>query len=94
MGSDVPSLRLGNRNDLWYQGGGAFQPWTFGYVGRPSSGNRGLATMFDVSADIQVNAHSSVGMYFAQAQGKAVTSAIYPDGKHARLGYVEFGYRF
>ncbi|OFV99879.1 MAG: hypothetical protein A3H28_06930 [Acidobacteria bacterium RIFCSPLOWO2_02_FULL_61_28] len=92
--TDVHSLRLGNRNDLWYQGGGAFQPWTFGYVGRPSGGNRGLATLFDLSADIQVNAHSSVGMYFAQAQGKAVTSSTYPNGKHARFGYVEFAYRF
>ena len=36
--SDVHSLRLANRNDLWYSGGGAFQPWTFGYTGRPSNG--------------------------------------------------------
>ena len=21
-------------NDLWYLGGGAYQPWTFGYTGR------------------------------------------------------------
>ena len=32
--SDIHSLRLANRNDLWYSGGGAFQPWTFGYTGR------------------------------------------------------------
>ena len=31
--ADVHSLRLADANDLWYQGGGAFQPRTFGYVG-------------------------------------------------------------
>jgi hypothetical protein len=28
------SIRLATGNDLWYQGGGAFQPATFGYVSR------------------------------------------------------------
>jgi hypothetical protein len=28
--TDVHSLALGNHNDLWYTGGGVFQPWTFG----------------------------------------------------------------
>ena len=92
--TDVHSLRLAHQNDLWYQGGGAFQPWTFGYVGRTSNGRRGLATMFDVSADFQVNAHINVNAYFAHAEGKTVTSSIYPSGKHARFGYVELGYRF
>ena len=26
------------RNDLWYSGGGVYQPWTFGYTGRSTSG--------------------------------------------------------
>lgn len=92
--SEAHSLRLAESNDLWYQGGGAFQPWTFGYAGRPAGGNRGLATMFDVSADYQVNSRLSVGSYFAHAQGKLVPSSIYPAGKNARFGYLEFGYRF
>lgn len=92
--TDVHSLRLANRNDLWYAGGGAFQPWTFGYTGRPSNGNLGLATLFDVSADVNVNAHLAISGYFAAAQGKALTNSIYPNGKKARFGYIEFGYRF
>src|SRR5712691_8731203 len=32
--TDVHSLRVANGNDLWYSGGGAFQPSTFGYTGR------------------------------------------------------------
>lgn len=37
--ADVHTLRLADRNDLWYSGGGAFQPGTFGYTGRPSKVN-------------------------------------------------------
>jgi hypothetical protein len=92
--SELHWLRLANANDLWYQGGGAFQPWTFGYIGRPSSGARGLGTLWDVSADYQVNANVSIGGYFALVQGKRVVSALYPRGDDAQLGYVELGYRF
>jgi hypothetical protein len=92
--SELHWLRLANANDLWYQGGGAFQPWTFGYIGRPSNGARGLGTLWDISADYQVNANVSVGGYFAVVQGKSVVSALYPRGRDAHLGYVELGYRF
>ncbi len=36
VSSEFHALRLSNANDLWYGGGGVFQPWTFGYVGRPA----------------------------------------------------------
>jgi hypothetical protein len=92
--SELHWLRLTNRSDLWYQGGGAFQPWSFGYIGRPSNGARGLATYWDLSVDYQVSARVSLGGYLAMAQGKAVISSIYPRGDDARLGYIELGYRF
>jgi hypothetical protein len=88
------SLRLAASADLWYQGGGAFQPWTFGYVGRPSNGGRGLANVWDIGTDYTVNSTVSIGGYFAVAQGKSVMQAIYPDGRNARLGYLELSYRF
>jgi hypothetical protein len=44
--SEVHALRLASASDLWYLGGGAFQPKTFGYTGRPSNGNRGLANVW------------------------------------------------
>jgi len=92
--TEFHSLRLTDRNDFWYQGGGAFQPWTFGYTGRPSGGNRGLATLWESSADYQVNPRVGLGFYFANAQGKLVPAGIYPEGRDARLGYVELNYRF
>jgi hypothetical protein len=92
--SEVHSLSLARRNDLWYQGGGAFQPWTFGYIGRVSGRERGLATLFDISADYQVNPKLSVNGYYANAQGGGVMKAIYPSGPDAQLAYAELIYRF
>ena len=48
---DVHGLWLSNAKDLWYSGGGAFQPTTFGFNGRPSGGARSLATLYDISGD-------------------------------------------
>ena len=92
--SDIHSLRLANRNDLWYSGGGAFQPWTFGYTGRTSNGQLGLATLCDVSADYAVNAHVAIGTYYGHAAGKLVMQSIYPLGKNANLGFLEMTFKF
>jgi hypothetical protein len=91
--TDVHSVALANRNDLWYSGGGMFQPWTFGYTGRPSNGQSGLATLFDVSADYNVNPHASLGVYYGHAAGKTVAQSVYPRGKSADFGYLELTFR-
>ena len=91
--TDIHALTLADRNDLWYSGGGMFQAWTFGYVGRPSNGNRGLATVFDASADYSVNPHVSVGLYYGHAAGKSVIQSIYPSGRNANFGYLELNFR-
>ena len=91
--SDVHALALANRNDLWYSGGGMFQPWTFGFTGRPSNGQSGLATLFDVNADYNFNAHASFGVYYGHAAGKAVVQSIYPNGRNANFGYLELTFR-
>jgi hypothetical protein len=91
--TDVHSLALANRNDLWYNGGGVYQPWTFGYTGRPSNGQLGLATLSDVSADYNISPHASVGLYYSHAAGKLVVQSIYPSGRNANFGYVELTLR-
>jgi hypothetical protein len=91
---EVHSLRTANEADLWYQGGGAFQPWTFGYVGRASGGKRGMATMADISADYQINRKLSLGAYFANVWGRDLIEGIYPGDKNALLGYLELTCRF
>jgi hypothetical protein len=92
--SDAHFLRLGNKNDLWYTGGGAFQPSTFGYVGRPSNGSQSLANVYDVSVDYQVNPHLTLTGYYAGATGRAVIQKIYPDGGTGQFGYAELNWKF
>jgi hypothetical protein len=93
--SDVHGLWLANGHDLWYTGGGAFQPWTFGFQGRPSSnGATGLATLYDISGDYKWKHGISLGLYFGYAQGGPVIKAIYPANANGALGYTELNYTF
>jgi hypothetical protein len=92
--SDVHSLWLSSRKDSWYSGGGAFQPRTFGYTGRPSGGLRGLANVWDASADYRVSPHWGVGFYYGHAWGKGVLHSIYPKQPNGDFGYTELLYRF
>jgi hypothetical protein len=92
--SDVHGLWLANSHDLWYSGGGAFQPWTFGFNGRPSNGATGLATLYDISGDYQVTRALSLGLYVGYARGGRVVQSIFPGDSNAKLGFAEVNYRF
>ncbi len=94
VSSEFHSLRLTNANDLWYSGGGAFQPWTFGYTGRSTSGRRSLANLYDTQLDYRLNPSLTLTGYIGYAQGLAVMEEIYPKGKDGKFGYLEFLYRF
>ena len=92
--SDIHGLWLTNGHDLWYAGGGAFQPWTFGFNGRPANGSTGLATLYDISADLQATRALGLGVYFGYARGGAVVQHIFPGNSNAKFGFVEANYRF
>lgn len=95
--TDVRHLRLSDGKDLWYVGGGAFQKNTFGYVGRPSGGNRSLGTLFDLSVDCNITRQSLLTFYIAGVRGGSAQSFVYPaGGEHpgARFLYLEFTQRF
>lgn len=92
--TDIHSLKLSSGNDLWYQGGGVYQPWTFGFVGRTSNGNSGLATLFDSSVDYAMNPHVALTLYYAHVNGKSVTQSTFSKNGDAHFGYLEFNYRF
>lgn len=91
---EVHHLRLSNSNDLWFMGGGPFQPWTFGYTGRPSGNRTGLATLYDVSVDFKANAHCTISGYVGQANGGDVIRSIYNKATNGRLGFLEVTYKF
>ena len=92
--TEVHSLRLASRTDLWYSGGGVFQPWTFGYQSRNGGGAAGLANLYDVSGDVTVNAHVAFTLYYGYAMGKSVIQAIYPRGNEGHLGFAELTLKF
>ena len=92
--SELHALRLADSQDLWYSGGGAFQPSTFGYTGRASGGRRSLADVWDVSLDFPLRYGFSANLYYGYAWGKGVISSIYPAGSNAQFGYVETNFHF
>jgi len=92
--SEVHTLRLASASDFWYSGGGAFQPQTFGYTGRPSNGNRGLANVWDFSADYPITHSFSTTFYYGHAWGKGVISAIYPKDANGQLIFLETNFHF
>jgi hypothetical protein len=92
--SDIHGLWLDNSHDVWYTGGGAFQPWTFGYQGRPSNGHTGLATLYDISGDYNWGHGIATTLYYGYAVGGAVIKAIYPKDSNGSLGYLELNYHF
>ena len=57
-------------------------------------GQKGLATLADVSADYDLNPHVAVGVYYAHAAGKLVMQSIYPKDKNGNFGYIEFTWKF
>ena len=94
VSSEFHSLRLSNANDLWYSGGGAYQPWSFGYTGRATSGRRSVANLYDTSLEYRASRKMTLTAYLGYAQGLAAMEQIYPQGKNAQFGYLEFLYRF
>ncbi len=90
--ADLHWLQLTSANDLWYQGGGAFDNKVFGFVGRPANGSASLASVADISADWQATRDIALNSYYAYVQGKTVVADLYPSGRNMQYGYVEFVY--
>ncbi len=92
--TEAHSLRLVSGADLWYTGGGVFQPWTFGYQGRAGNGSTSLANLYDVNVDVTLNSHFSISPYYGYALGKSVIRSVYPNGANGHLAFLEANYRF
>jgi len=94
VSSEFHALRLTDANDLWYAGGGVFQPWTFGYIGRSTSGRRSLGNLYDTSVEYRANRRLVLTAYLGYTQGLASMETIYPEDKDGRFGYLELLYKF
>jgi Alginate export len=92
--SEGHAMRLANATDFWYLGGGAFQPKTFGFTGRPSGGHASLANVWDISADYQVTHNFSTTLYYGHAWGKSVIEHLYPKNPNGQLAFLETTFHF
>lgn len=91
--SDVHWLRLGDRHDLWYSGGGAQSQDIFGFTGTPSSGHRALAYLVDLSASVAVTSWMTLGGYYGHAFGGNVVGGTF-DGRDADYAFIEMTLRY
>lgn len=92
--TEYHAVRLARATDLWYAGGGAFQPWTFGFAGRSTGGARSVANLWDASVDWNINPHLAFAGYLGHMQGKAAVTRTYPKDGSGNYGYLELTYRF
>jgi|ERR1051326_8580607 hypothetical protein len=95
--SELHSVRLSSGRDLWYDGGGAFEQGSFGYLGRPSGGSRRIGTSLDLSADFALSDHTTVSLYGGIGRGDAVAAFVFSAGGRrpiVRLVSMEFTRRF
>lgn len=89
--TDFHNIRVAEKNDLWYQGAGATlenRQAGFGYVGRPTLGNRSLFRIVETSLSYNFTENLNVNVFFAHVFGGSVVEAIFP-GDDANFGYIE-----
>ena len=86
-------LRLSEKKDLWYAGGGATNDDVFGYSGIPANGRRELAQLVDVGVNITILKQLSAYTYYGHAFGGGVVKQTFA-GSDANYGYVELTYRY
>jgi hypothetical protein len=95
--SQIHKVKLDDHVDLWYNGSGAFQPSTFGYIGIPSLAKAGraggLANYVDTAIEIQASSHLRVSGYLGAFTGKGVLTAHSP-GHKGGMAFAEAEYRF
>lgn len=86
-------LRLTDRKDRWYQGGGAQNDELFGFSATPSSNHRELAHLVDVSATVAVASWMTIGAYYGHAFGGGVVAGTF-DGRDTDYGFLELTLRY
>jgi Alginate export len=91
--SDVHWLRLSERKDLWYVGGGANNDDVFGFGGIPSDNHRELSYLADLALNVSITPQLSMYAYYGHAFGQGVVKGTF-DGAGADYGYLEATYRY
>ena len=91
--TDFHHLRLTERNDLWYAGGGATNDDVFGYSGIPANVHRNLAEVVDLAVTVNILQQLTMYGYYGHAFGQGVVRETF-EGKDADYGYLELTYKY
>ncbi|MGQ9792014.1 MAG: alginate export family protein [Armatimonadota bacterium] len=91
---DYHHVQINKSTDLWYAGGGPFDNSSYGVAGRPSSGNRDLAHVFDISLSYRASDNLQISVYKSWIQGGSVVRSVHPAGEDGGLFFIEANYRF
>lgn len=88
LNSELHAVRLSDARDLWYDGSGAFETGTFGYLGRPRGGSRRVGKSIDLNVDYALSAKTSLLLYGGIMRGNAVSAFVFPAGSHRPVAHV------
>ena len=91
--TDYHWLRLTERDDLWYAGGGATNDDVFGFSGAPAGDDHELAHLIDLSATVVLHERVSLGVYYGHAFGRDVVRTSFA-GTDADYGFAELTFRY
>ena len=93
---DVHLLSLSENEDRWYMGAGPTQESgsIFGYIGRPSFGDRDLATVVELTAMAKLTKNLSATTYYGHAFGSKVIENIYQGDENGDFFYLELKLAF
>jgi len=86
-------LRLSEKKDLWYSGGGATNDDVFGYAGIAANDRRELAQLVDVGVSVTLLKQLSGHAYYGHAFGGGVVKRTFA-GSDADYGYLELVFRY
>jgi len=88
--TDYHFLRLNDEDDRWYMGSGPTQEnRIFGYIGRPTGGDRDLAQELDVMVQYQVSPHCKIIASYSHIFGDDVVHGVYGKDEDADYFSVE-----
>ncbi|MBN2706312.1 MAG: alginate export family protein [Deltaproteobacteria bacterium] len=93
---DLHFLSLSEGRDRWYMGARPTQEngSIFGYIGRPSFGDRDLATVAELTAMAGLSKNLAATVYYGHAFGKEVIENIYQDDDDGDFFYLELKLAF
>jgi len=86
-------LRLTEKKDLWYSGGGAPNDDIFGYAGIAANGRRELAQLVDLGVNVALLDRLSAYAYYGHAFGGGVVKKSF-SGSDANYAYIELTFRY